>query len=259
VESVLNDKEIDLQSFFDILKEKDQMKTQLINIFNIKIEFWEQYQSGLTSYSQIIKSINKLMSPVREYQHLINLKIKLYKNSQKRIFALKFKIMFTCFILNTVNECIKVEDELEKLKRKELTLEKNIINCNSFFYGNVVTVQASFLKSNGTILESSKNIKLAKFFNYSSEEIKSIKNIESLMPDIIAENHKKFIKYFMNRSRSKKDKEHVFVPTFAMNKSGFIFPIKLYIGLNFDLKYNVVMHAAMLDLGFFHFFFSDLF
>ena len=259
VESALNDKEIDLQSFFDILKEKDQMKSQLILIFNIKIDFWEQYKTGLSSYSQIIKSINKLMTPVREYQRLIDLKIKIYKTSQKRIFALKFKIMFTCFILNTVNECIKVEDELEKLKRKELTLEKNIINCNSFFYGNVVTVQSSFLKSNGTILESSKNIKLAKFFNYSSEEIKSLKTIESLMPNIIAENHQKFIHYFMNRARSKKDKEHVFIPTFAMNKSGFLFPIKLYVGLNFDLKYNVVMHAAMLDLGSYIFFILSIF
>ena len=248
-ENILNEKEIDLQSFFDILKEKDIMKSQLIHIFEIKIDFWEQYKTGLNSYQQIIQNINKLMSPVREYQELIDLKIRLYKSSQKRIFALKFKIMFTCFILNTVNECIKVEDELEKLKKKELTLEKNIINCNSFFYGNVVTIHASFLKSTGTILDSSKNIKLAQFFDYSLEEIKSMKNIESLMPQIIAKNHSKFIHNFMNRPRSKKDRENVFVPTYALAKNGFIFPIKKYVGLNFDMKYNVILHAALLDLG----------
>jgi len=248
-ENAMMDKEIDLQSFFEILKDKDFMKSQLIEIFIIKLDFWEQYKTGLNSYSQIIRNINKLMKPVRDYGRMIDFKIKQFKNSQKRIFALKFKIMFTCFILNTVNECIKVEDELEKLKKKELTLEKNIINCNSFFYGNVVTIQASFLKNNGIILESSKNIKLAKFFDYSPEEIKSLKCIDSLMPEIIAKNHSKFMNYYINKPRSKKDKENVFIPTYALNKKGFIFPVKKYFGMNFDVKYNVVMHSALLDLG----------
>lgn len=248
-ESTLNQKEIDLQSFFEILKDKNIMKTQIIKIFELKIEFWEQYKTGLHSYNQLIRNINKLMMPVTEYAKLIELKLKIYKNSQKRIFALKFKILFTCFILNTVNECMKVEDELEKLKKKELTLEKNIINCNSFFYGNVVTLQASFLKAEGVILESSKTIKLANFFNYSSEEIKSVKNIITFMPDIIARNHSRFINNYMNRARSKKDKEDIFIPTYGLTKTGFIFPIKKYTGMNFDLRYNVIMHTALLDLG----------
>ena len=248
-ENAMMDKEIDLQSFFEIIRDKDIMKSMLISLFIIKIDFWEQYKTGLHSYSQIIRNVNKLMIPVRSYGKMIDLKIKQFKNSQKRIFALKFKIMFTCFILNTVNESITVEDELEKLKKKELTLEKNIINCNSFFYGNVVTLQASFLKSNGVILESSKTIKLAKFFEYSPEEIKSLKTIESLMPEFIGKNHQKFITHYISKPRSKKDKDHIFVPTFALNKKGHIFPIKKYIGMNFDYKYNVVMHAALLDLG----------
>lgn len=119
-ESPLNDKEIDLQSFFEILRDKDIMKNRLISIMNLKVNFWEEYKSGLHSYYQLIKQINNLMGPVKDYQNFIELKLKLYKNSQKRIFALKFKIIFTCYVYNSVNECIKVEDELEKLKKKRI-------------------------------------------------------------------------------------------------------------------------------------------
>lgn len=248
-ENSLNEKEIDLSSFFEILKEKDLFKQQIIEILQLKVEFWEEYKTGIHSYSKIIRNINKLMKIVIDFEKFIEYKLKVYKNSQKRIFALKFKIMFTCFVLNTVNESIKFEDELEKLKKKELTLEKNIINCNSFFYGNVVTMQASFLKSSGTLLESSKNIQLANFFNYSSEEIKALKNIENFMPEIIAKNHSRFINFYMNRARSKKDKEKVYILAYVLNKKGFVFPVKKYTGMSFDAKYNVIMHTALLDLG----------
>jgi len=249
VDFIENDKELEVSTFFEMFNEKHSLKKIFLDLLEKRLIFWDKYKDGFHSYEEVLKVMNKFMNEVVNVRKILDQKMSKNKSSQKIIFDLKFKTILECVIFNNVNNAVKNEGELDKIKKKELTLEKNILNCNSFFNNNYTTILASFLNCKGKILENSKKESLARFFNYSMEEVKSLIEINSLMPSFLATNHSRFIDWFLKKDRTAKSKEKKFIPSFGLNKQGFIFPIKLYIGFNFDFSYDVVFHAAMLDLG----------
>lgn len=244
-----NDKELEVSTFFEMFNEKLFLRRLFIDLLEKRMNFWDKYKDGFHGYSEVFKVLNGFMNEVVNVKNILDTRLNKNKLTQKVIFDLKFKTILECVIFNNVNNAVKNEDELDKIKKKELTLEKNILNCNSFFNNNYTTVQASFLNSNGKILEISKTESLARFFTYSMEEIKSLNEIPSLMPQFLAKAHPLFISYFLKKDRTSKTKERKYVPSFGLDKKGFIFPLKIYTGFNFDYSYDVVFHASLLDLG----------
>lgn len=242
-------KEIDVRVYFEILKEKNAIKENVIDLLRRKINFLEFYKEGVYSYEKIIMNLFYFVPHLKSFENFLSKNLGKKKENSKKIFSLKFQIIYNCLILNNVNEGIKIEDELDKLKKKEMTLDTAVLNCNSFFYDNLVTVQASYLSGNGSIVESSKTLKLAKFFDYSLEEFKAINHINSFMPEIISSNHKVFVKNIIHNTENKNLEERRFFTTFAKDKNNYIFPIKIYVGYSFDFRFDFVFHSALIDLG----------
>lgn len=247
--SIDESKEIDIKNFSEMYSEKLYLRKIFIALLEKKFIFWDKFKDGFHTYEEIIESLNFFLDEAVLVRKIIDNNLLKNKNSQKKIFDLKFKTIFECIIFNNVNMAVKNEEELDKTKKKELTLEKNILNCDSFFIGNYATIQASFLNSSGKILEVSKKERLAKFFGYNMEEIKSISEIQTFMPKFISKNHKQFVTWYLKKDRSLNLKEKKFIPTYGIDKKGFIFPIKLYVGFNFDYRYDIVFHSALLDLN----------
>ena len=244
-----NEKELEVKTFFEMFNEKLFLKKLFLKLLEKRMNFWDKYKDGFHSYEEVFTFLNTFLNEVVEVREILEIKLLKNKNKQKIIFDLKFKTILECIIFNNVNNAVKNEDELDKIKKKELTLEKNILNCSSFFSGNYTTIQASFLNSKGKILEVSKKESLARFFKYTMEEVKSLNEIERLMPKFIAEMHHRFLNYYLKKDRTSSTKENRFITTYGIEKKGFIFPIKLYVGFNFDYSYDMVFQAAFLDIG----------
>ena len=99
-----------------------------------------------------------------------------------------------------MTDAVKYEDEIENIRKRYIRTDLDQLSPIIFFQDNYIVCEASFLNSKGVILESSKTVKFAKFFNYNVEETKLMKNIESLMPAVFAENHYKFVNWSLNRT-----------------------------------------------------------
>lgn len=247
--TVVNEKELDVKIFFEMFNEKILLKKLFLVILERRVHFWDKYKDGFRSYEEILKDLNFFMNSVIEVRQILETNLLKNRHHPKKIFDLKFRTILECIIFNNVNSAVKTEDELDKLKKKELTLEKKILNINSFFYGNYTTVHASFLNSHGKILESSKKESLATFFKYSMEEVKALNEIKHLMPAFISNHHSKFINWYMKKEKTSETKTNRFISSFALDKQGFIFPIRIHVGFNFDSFYDVVFNAALVDLG----------
>ena len=249
-------KEIPLSSFFKMLREKQLFQNKLSNLLMKKQCFWEKYQEGFMSYESVIKESYKLINETMKYKELLS---KNLQNSttgrethQNLIFSLKFHSIFSCVIVNNINEGVQLEDKLEKIMKRELTLENNILNCHSFFNDKLVVIQASFLHLDGKIVDSCKTAKLANFFGFSLEELRNIVNIKTFMPKIIADLHGDIIGRFVNENTENSEKKikNKTLSTFGVDKKGFIFQIKAYIGQNFQKIDDFIFEAAFLNVGF---------
>ena len=74
----------------------------------------------------MIKNVNLLVNPIKDFESTLEKKLLLKKDNTKKVFLLKFQIIFNCMVLNNVNDGLKIEDELDKLKKKR----------NDFRYNN---------------------------------------------------------------------------------------------------------------------------
>lgn len=243
-------KEIPLKSFFKMVREKNMFQKKMGALLAKRHAFWEKYKEGFQSYEAVIRKSYGLIDEIISFNDLLNRKLKMSakgESNQSLIFALKFYSIFSCVVVNNINEGVKFEDRLEKIMKRELTLEKNILNCHSFFNDKLVTLQASFLHLDGRLMESSKTTKLANFFKYSPEELRNIKNIKPLMPKFMQEIHSEIVSKYINDTKNKKRK---IVESFAVDKDGFIFPVKLYLKQNFQRLDDMIFESAILNVGF---------
>ena len=243
-------KEIPLKAFFKMLKEKSMLQRKLSKLLVKKHAFWEKYKEGFQSYEAVIKQSYGLIDEIINYKEILNQGLKLIGkvSNQNLIFLLKFHSIFSCVILNNINEGVQFEDRLEKIMKRELTLEKNILNCHSFFNEKLVIVQSSFLKLDGKLLDSCKTTKLAGFFKYSLEDLKNIKNIKTFMPKFINEIHNDIVANYINDNKDKKRRKTI--ESFAIDKEGCLFPTKIYLSQNFQKLDDLVFEAALLNVGY---------
>ena len=240
-------KEMDVFTFSSMHKIKRKLNKAFLSLLKEKMSFWEKYRDGFSSYDELFSAIDRLNTKVLSMQSFLK---KSLKNSPQelayKIFPLKYLCILSCVFMNQLNDGVKIEDEIEKLKKREATLHKDMLNSTSFFEDNVLFLQVSFLDLDGILLEPSKTKKMADFFNYSLEEIKSMKSIKNFMPKIFRDVHKQFVELYVNKPRSSKTQEKAKIETFGLEKSGFIFPLKMYLGHCFDYSNDFVVQSAII-------------
>lgn len=242
-------KEMDIASFANMHKVKKNLNKNFLVLLKEKLKFWENYRNGFATYDLLFKNVSKLNNKVLQMWDFLKKNLKNSQNSlATRIFPLKYLSILACVFMNHLNEGVKFEDEIEKLRKREANSHKDVLNSTSFFENNVLFLQVSFLNSDGVIMDSSKTQKLASFFGFSLEELKSVRNIKEFMPSIFKKNHPLFISNYINKTRSSKTQEKPKIETYASDKKGFIFPIKLYLGHCFDYLNDFVFQSAVIKL-----------
>lgn len=255
--SDFDDKEISLEHFFEMLREKRRYQQQMSHILAGKLAFWELYGQGFQSYESVIAKSYVFLDELRSFQAELRQSLRLAasgrQSQQKLIFSLKFSSIFSCVLLNNLNEGVQFEDRLDKILKRELTLEQNILNCHSFFNENVVVLQASFLKFDGKLLESCKNQKVADFFGFSLQELKEIRDIRTFMPKILAEAHESLVSEYVNRvssTKTQRKREKIAIESFVLEKNGCVSKAKVYFCKNFSGFDDLRFDAAIMRLGF---------
>jgi len=236
---------LEIKEFFAISKQKETLEAGMIQLLKAKIALWEKYKNGFQSYEEAIKFLNTFSSKALTYKKKLE---RYFKIAKDNVIIYKFSSIYNCVILNRLIDATKEEDEIENIKKRYIRADNDELTPIIFFQDNFTTCEASFLNYKGEILESSKTAKFAKFFNYNMEETKLIKNIESLMPEMIAKNHSNFIYYGLNRPRKELiAKTNQFV-SYALDKNECIFPIKIFLSHSFNHDNDFVMHAALIKL-----------
>ncbi len=238
---------LNLNKYFEVLKTKKKLNQSMQFILKKKIEFYEKYKEKINSYDGFTNEIKYLHKPVYKFSLFLNT-LKQEKDSLNKAFILKFQAILSGIVLNKFNETIKMEDELEKFRQKEISLDIEL-NGNSFFSDDVVTMQASFLKGIEKIIESSKTYKLAKFFGYNFEELKNLKTFGALMPEVIRKNHFQFVQNYICQMKTQMKRINNEFHTLALTKDEYIFPVKIYLGLSTSSQYDFIYNAALMDIG----------
>ena len=246
----IDSKEIPLKSFFRMLREKLMLQRKLSKLLAKKHAFWEKYKEGFQSYEAVIKQSYGLIDEIRNYKERLDQGLKLIGkvSNQNLIFSLKFHSIYSCVVVNDINEGVRFEDKLEKIMKRELTLEKNILNCHSFFNEKLVIIHSSFIHLDGKLLDTCKTTKLAGFFKYTLEDLKNIKNIKTFMPKFISEIHNDIVANYINDNEDKKTRK--IIESFAVDKDGCLFPIKVYLSQNFQKLDDLVFETALLNVGY---------
>lgn len=245
--ALLESKEMDVMTFAMMHKVKKRLNKDFVALLKEKVKFWEEFRDGFGSYDELFRGVDKMNTKVMKMNEFLK---KTLKYSQKslayRLFPLKYLSILSCVFMNHLNEGVKIEDEIEKLRKREASFRKDILNSTSFFEDNVLFLQASFLDPEGFILESSKTPKLAQIFGYSLEELKSMRTIVDFMPHIFKTTHRQFIRNYINKNRNAKSQEKPRIETYAIDKSGFVFAAKLYLGHCFDYQNDFVFQSAII-------------
>lgn len=247
-EGIIQVNKLNINTFFYVLKEKTKLNKDMQFILKKKIEFYEKFKESINSYDEFTHEIKFLYKPVKIFSLFLKKIMNKDEANFNKVFVFKFQAILNCIVLNNINEGIKMEDQLEKFKLKQISLEQEL-NGNSFFSENVVTMQTSFLKGVETIIESSKNHKLSKFFGFKLEELKNVKTFGILLPEIIRKHHLTFVNNYINNVKIQIRRINNEFNTFALNKEQYLIPIKVHIGLSTSFKYDFVYNAAILDIG----------
>lgn len=240
-------KEIDVATFSYLHRSKSKLQKSFILIMKERKLFWEHFRDGFQGFDKMISSAEQLNKKIIAMIRFLDKEIKESKPCLLELMIpLKFRSLISCVVLNHLHEGVKFEDQFEKLLKRETSFNKNMLNSTSILEENVLLVQASFLGSEGLILEASKNEKMARFFNYTLEESKSLKQITQFMPRLIRGFHQKILNWYINKPRGSHFKEPSSFETFAIEKNGALFPVKMYVGHCFEYKNDFVFQTAII-------------
>ena len=234
-----------IKEFFAFTMQKENLENGMKNLLKSKISLWEKFLNGFQSYEEAIKKLNIFSKKALSYKKKLESSLKTTKDN---VILYKFCSIYNCAIVSRIIDAVKYEDEIENVRKRYIRAELNQLSPMIFFQNNYITCEASFLSSKGEILESSKNAKFAKFFNYTMEETKNITNLETLMPQMISENHHKFVKWSLNRPTKELIAKKPEFMSFALDKDELVFPVKIFLSHRFNYANDFVMHAALLKL-----------
>ena len=243
--STISDKDLEVNDFIHIMKEKAMFENESMSILNAKVAFWNRYKDGFQSYNEVINEVKLLVNKIQVFQKKLNERLEhVYENKSRGLFAYKFLSIIHCILYNNINQGIKYEEEVEATKKREYCNEKGILGYLSFFEDNVIPIKVSFLAHKGAILEESKNHKITDFFQYEKDELKNL-NLLDLMPNIISEYHDRFFAWQLSKSLEQRKTMKKYIDSYAKLKNGLIFPIKIYIGYGFEHKQDFVMQGLV--------------
>lgn len=111
--------------------------------------------------------------------------------------------------------------------------------------GNVTTIIVSFLEEFGKILTYSEN--LPNFFGYSNMEFTTVKNLNALLPDIVRIHHDNLIRRLLISGKPVVLGRYRY--TFAKSKSGFLFPIKIFVNVYQSTKQDFTFSSLFLKVA----------
>lgn len=239
---------LETQTFFRISREKVELEKLSLSLIKEKIDFWETYKEGFESYDDLALKLNELFRSYRNYYENIKEIQEFAINQNEKIVVMRFLSIYHCILLNHLTEALKFEDKIDTLKKKFIHIDAEKLSPIVFIKDNLVVCEASFLNNQGKILESSKTEKLANFFGYDINDLKSIDMISAFMPGIIAEYHTKLIFWSFIKTRKEQIAFDFQVLSHALDKKGFLFPIKLFLGFNLRYSDDYVASAGILKL-----------
>lgn len=233
-------KTVKVDVFFKIMKKQSNYEKTMKSLILLKKAFWEDYELGIDKTSDLIDKLTVITIKIDNFHCKL---LKTTKDPNIHLINLKYLSILHSVLYNSINLAYRYEDEYNNLMKRDISNEKTL-KCFSFLDSNIIVLMTSLLNNEGKLLEIEENDKIPLFFGYSPLEFTSIKLLPQLMPDYIGKNHSNFIR---NSFRSvKQEKKDLFVESFAKDKKGFVFAVKIYKGFNFDYKDDFIIIAALL-------------
>lgn len=237
-----------VETFFKVLKVQSSYEKQLKELVKAKKAFWDYYQMEISSSQDLMTNANKLSKQIE------NFRLKLFSknddaSSNKAIYLIQLKYLsiFHAILLNSLNMAFKYEDEYFNLMKRVQDNNSKNLQSLSFLDDKIATLMISFIGEEGRLLEESKIQKTAEFFGYSPIEFRNIKNLSSLIPQLVGTHHDEFIKKFLQKKKyDLKNASPRIIESFAVNRDEFIFPVRIFPGLNLNYKNDFVMIAAIM-------------
>jgi len=239
--------EITPEDFFKITKTQNSFKKHLKELIIEKKLFWENYEKGYNSTEDLILMGTTLCRKLARFLRMIIPNKDLPIQSPIYLLRIKYLSIFHSILFNGINKAMKYEDEYEGNVLKTQTSQGlRILQTLSFLDPNIVTCLVSYLKLEGELKEEYKTEKLGQFFGYSPLEFRSIHTLAPLMPYSISKYHNSFVANFLRKSKKALKKTSQSIDSFALNKKEFIFPIRIFLGYNFDYKEDFVLMGALM-------------
>ena len=243
----LSNETLEISAFFKINNEKMVLHKRMINLLQEKMKFFDRYSKGFNSYDEIMSLFYSFLFHVNNFEKKLDF---LSRNQliKENLVLLKFRSMFYSIVVNDLQRANRYEDEVENIRKKHVKVGHASLSPLLFLNNSMAVCEASFMNHDGQILESCKNEKFAGLFNYQVNEFTNVRTVQDLMPDYIAQRHQKIVFWSFNRSREDAIRRKSEVNSFGKEKQGFLFPIKLFLGLSLKYLNDFVMSAAIVSL-----------
>ena len=235
--------EVKVADFFRINEEKMILEKKTKKLLNEKLKFWERFKDGFKSYEDLIKSVYFFIEKIKAFQHFLD-----KSSSPNALISLKFYSILHSLLLNSINDSMKYEDEIDNFKKRCFSVDKEAITNLSFFNKDLAVCQVSLLNLKGQLLESGKSHRLAQIFGYQQIDLKNIRYITQFMPPCIASNHEMMIYRSLNRESSEYVTSKNTISSFAIDKKGFMFKIRVFFSQCFEYQSDFVMNAAIMKI-----------
>ena len=235
--------ELKISDFFRITQEKRQLEVKIKKLIIEKQKFWDRFKDGFKSYEDLIKYVYSIMDKIKSFELFLS-----KASDSHGLIILKFKSILHAILFNSINEAIKFEDEIDNFKKRCFNLDKESLTPLSLFNKELAVCQVSFLNSKGLLLEFAKTHKLAAIFDYELIDLKNIKYITQLMPYCVAFHHEEFVKKSLEHQQLETTGNKKQVSSFAINKKGFVFKIKIFFSQSFQYESDFVMNAGIMKL-----------
>lgn len=234
--------------FFQSMKIKKKLEAELILVIKEKIKFFESLNNGQNSFGHILSRSMSLKPKTDSFKRKVA-SLENFKSPYFRAIKLKLETIYQSILLNHIFEGKKLEQELFLIIEPN-SGTKSLFNSEfNFIDKNFITLAANFSGYFGFIKESCFSKKFRNFFEIEHENYKQMKSIEMYMPEIIGKNHSTFVKYYINGSKGNSTTREKGIYSYALNGEGFIFPVKVMLGLNLDFENQFVMNAAIKKHG----------
>ena len=233
--------EMKVSDFFKVDAEKRLMEKKTKKLLADKLRFWERFKDGFKSYEELIAGVYSLIDRIRDFQRL--LKHSLQPNG---VIALKFNSILHSLLLNSINEAIKFEDEIDNFKKRCFNIDRETITNLSFFDRDFAVCQVSLLNLKGQLMEAGKTPRLAQIFGYQLIDLKNVNFITQLMPPVIAAKHEQMILKTLNRDASDMGLAKKTITSFALDRKGHIFKIRVFFTQSYQHQTDFLMNAAIM-------------